>query len=145
MQSKRQGCVSHSTPEAEIVAADFSLRMMGLPILDLCEVVLRPDPTLFFHEDNQAMIAVCRSGRNPTMRHLHRTHRVSVDWLHEIFQRDDVVLTYEVSDRQCADIFTKAFANPEKWRHVCELIAVLSPEHLKHVYCDETSRGTRLE
>ena len=36
MQSKRQGCVSHSTPEAEIVAADFSLRMMGLPALDLC-------------------------------------------------------------------------------------------------------------
>ena len=113
MQSKRQGCVSHSTPEAEIVAADFSLRMMGLPILDLCEVVLRPDPTLYFHEDNQAMIAVCRSGRNPTMRHLHRTHRVSIDWLHEVCQRDDVVLLYEVSDRQCADIFTKAFANPE--------------------------------
>ena len=29
--SKRQGCVSHSTPEAEIVAADVTLRTMGLP------------------------------------------------------------------------------------------------------------------
>ena len=27
--SKRQGCVSHSTPEAEIVAADVTLRTMG--------------------------------------------------------------------------------------------------------------------
>ena len=33
--SKRQGCVSHSTPEAEIVAADFALRTMGVPVVDL--------------------------------------------------------------------------------------------------------------
>ena len=68
MQSKRQGCVSHSTPEAEIVAADFALRMMGLPALDLCQAVFPERSALFFHEDNQAMIAVCLSGRNPTMR-----------------------------------------------------------------------------
>ena len=29
--SKRQGCVSHSTPEAEIVAADTALRTLGIP------------------------------------------------------------------------------------------------------------------
>ena len=39
-QSKRQGCVSHSTPEAEIVAANFGLRMAGLPALDLWNVLL---------------------------------------------------------------------------------------------------------
>ena len=33
--SKRQGCVSHSTPEAELVAFDFALRVPGLPALDL--------------------------------------------------------------------------------------------------------------
>ena len=33
--SKRQGCVSHSTPEAEIVATAYSLRMVGIPALDL--------------------------------------------------------------------------------------------------------------
>ena len=31
--SKRQGCVSLSTPEAEIVAADTTLRTMGIPSL----------------------------------------------------------------------------------------------------------------
>ena len=133
MQSKRQGCVSHSTPEAEIVAADFALRMMGLPALDLCQAVFPERPALFFHEDNQAMIAVCRSGRNPTMRHLHRTHRVSVDWLHEVFSRGDVVLVYESSDRQCADIFTKAFTNPEKWVHVCELVGIMGPSRLAQI------------
>ena len=45
------------------------------------------------------------------MRHLHRTHRVSVDWLHETFERGDIVLLYETSERQCADIFTKSFVH----------------------------------
>ena len=30
--SKRQGCVSHSTPEAEIVAADVAMRSMIIPL-----------------------------------------------------------------------------------------------------------------
>ena len=34
-QTKKQGCVSHSTPEAEIVAADFAMRTVGIPALSL--------------------------------------------------------------------------------------------------------------
>ena len=30
----KQGCVSHSTPKAEIVAGGAALRTIGLPILD---------------------------------------------------------------------------------------------------------------
>ena len=33
--SKRQGSVSHSTREAKIVAADVTLRTMGLPALSI--------------------------------------------------------------------------------------------------------------
>ena len=33
--SKRQGCVSHSTPEAETVAADTALRTLGLPSISI--------------------------------------------------------------------------------------------------------------
>ena len=82
-QSTRQGCVSHSTTESEIVAADMALRTIGIPALELWSVVLdRPDLRITFHEDNQAMIKVMESGRNPTMRHVGRTHRVSIAWLH---------------------------------------------------------------
>ena len=38
--SKRQGCVSHSTPEAEIVAADTALRTLGIPALSLWKVLV---------------------------------------------------------------------------------------------------------
>ena len=33
--SKTQGCLSHSTPEAEIVAADFAMIRLGLPAITL--------------------------------------------------------------------------------------------------------------
>ena len=40
--SKRQACVSHSTPEAELVAATFALRHCGLPALVLWDSLLSP-------------------------------------------------------------------------------------------------------
>ena len=42
--SKRQSCVSHSTPEAEAVAMDFGLRHTGLPSLELWERLLPHAP-----------------------------------------------------------------------------------------------------
>src|SRR4051812_14337081 len=124
--SKRQSCVSHSTPEAELVALTYALRHEGLPGLSLWEVwrgllqhageaggerpegercapsgpvvgghVSRPSSrsgdhgskpvTLVVHEDNSALVKCVRSGRNPTMRHLLRTHRVGVRWLYDLF------------------------------------------------------------
>lgn len=35
-QATRQGCVSHSTTDSEIVAADMALRTIGIPALELC-------------------------------------------------------------------------------------------------------------
>ncbi len=61
--SKRQSCVSHSTPEAEIVAADLAIRTEGLPALDLWSTLLKnPDLTVHFAEDNQACIQVINTG-----------------------------------------------------------------------------------
>ena len=102
--SKRQGCVSHSTPEAEIVAADTALRSLGLPALSLWETVTSVQSSLCLYDDNQAMLAVARSGRNPTMRYMERTQGVSVAWLHEMFQQEHLALVYEISSKMAADI-----------------------------------------
>ena len=80
--SKRQGCVSHSTPEAEIVAADVAMRAMGMPALKLLQRILKKSPDFVFYDDNKAMIGVVRLGRNPTMRHLERSHGVCISWTH---------------------------------------------------------------
>jgi hypothetical protein len=120
--SKKQTCVSHSTTESEIVAADLAARSEGLPALQLWETILDRAVELRFYEDNQACITIVGTGRNPQLRHLGRTHKVDVQWLHEMFADAGFQLEYIQSDDQAADIFTKAFTSVEKWRVVTWLI-----------------------
>ncbi len=77
---------------------------------------------LYLHEDNRAMLRVIKTGRNPAMRYLGRTHRISVSWLHEVCASDDVCLEYTQSTDMAADIYTKAYTNAMKWKAVCLLI-----------------------
>ena len=70
------------------MAADYGLPTDGLLAISLWRVLFPPRPPLLFHEDNQAMIRVVATGKNPTMRYLARTHRVSVAWLHEVCQNE---------------------------------------------------------
>eukprot|EP00969_Alexandrium_andersonii_P282255 12478593-Alexandrium_andersonii.AAC.1 len=56
-------------------------------------------------------MATIKSGRNPTMQYLHRTRRVSVQWLHERSsdtQGAPVEIKYADSADMKADIFIKA-------------------------------------
>ena len=82
--SKIHTCVSVSTPEAELVAGSHGLLRELVPALDICDKLLPPNYPAVFHEDNQAMIRIIRSGRNPTVRYLHRTHRLSIAALHAV-------------------------------------------------------------
>ncbi len=59
------------------------------------------------------------------MRHLGRTHGISVAWLHETLTREVVRLVYEESHLMAADIYTKAFSDPLRWEHALLLIGVL--------------------
>ena len=77
------------------------------------------------HEDSQTMIRVAETGRNPTVRYLARTHRVSVARLPETFSQQNIGLMYEVSSRMCADIYTKAFTDATRWQAACDLINVV--------------------
>ena len=105
----KQGAVSHRTPEAEIVAGDAGLRTIGIPLLDAYDTVARRRFVCDFREDNQTMIAVCKTGRNPTMRTLKRTHGVAMSWLHESFTSDaSLLLTYQETKGQSANILNKA-------------------------------------
>eukprot|EP00969_Alexandrium_andersonii_P355618 15444814-Alexandrium_andersonii.AAC.1 len=81
--SQKQKSVSHSTPEAEIVAMDHVLRTMLPPSLALWETLLERKVDAFVRGDNQACFQIAKSGSNPAVRHLERTHRCDVQWVHE--------------------------------------------------------------
>jgi hypothetical protein len=125
--SKKQSCVSHSTPEAELVAVDLALRAEGLPALDVWEVILGRPVKLAFQEDNQAAIVVLQSGYSTALRHMGRTHKVCLKWLHERIVNEDIELEYCVSSEQAADVFTKAFTEPTKWEEALANINVGAP------------------
>ena len=128
--SKRQGCLSHSTPEAEIVAAGFAMSRLGLPAVTLWQQLGGKDPNFVFYDDNQTMIGVVRTGKNPTMRHLERTHGISLGWMHSVFQEGYVSLAYEVTAKMAADIHTKSFKGSVSWTHACQLINIFPPEQI---------------
>ena len=75
------------------------------------------------------MIRVIESGRSPTMRYLHRTHRISIATLHEIItgQVSDAKINceYTTSAEMAADIFTKGFTDKTKWTHAVKSVGVI--------------------
>eukprot|EP00969_Alexandrium_andersonii_P033482 1462231-Alexandrium_andersonii.AAC.1 len=56
---------------------------MLLPSLALWEMLLGRKVAAYVCGDNQACFQIAKSGANPTMRHLERTHRCDVQWIHE--------------------------------------------------------------
>eukprot|EP00439_Symbiodinium_sp_Y106_P047311 s7424_g6.t1 len=61
------------------------------------------------------------------MRHLERTHGISIGWMHSIFQEGYVSLAYEVTAKMAADIHTKSFKDSVSWTHACQLINIFPP------------------
>ena len=70
--------MSHSTPEAEMVAADLAVRAEGLPCLDIWDTLTGRKVKLVLKEDNESAMRVIQTGKNPAMRHMFRTHGVNV-------------------------------------------------------------------
>ena len=62
-------------------------------------------------QDSQAASRIMTIGGAPTLRHIKRTHSVSVKWIRERVPSPDVVLHDCVSDVMAADIVAKHFTS----------------------------------
>ena len=130
--SRRQTCTSHSTPEAEIVAADAALRTESLPAIPLWEHLLKRRVLAVFKEYNEAVINICKAGGSMRLQHMNRTHRIDASLVAEQFGDPENVdkpccLEYTHSEDQLADICTKRFTDPAKWLRLLYLINILHP------------------
>ena len=98
------------------------------------QVLLPHKPKTYFLEDNLAMLQCIKSGRNPTMRHLLRTHRMSVGFCHELYSDGAIVFAHEAGTNMPPDIFTKMFSDVSKWTRARQLINVVLPSELEAIY-----------
>ena len=86
-------------------------------------------------EDNQATLQILKSGKNPALRHVARTHRVNLAWRSEVFRKSDQMsIEYCRTAEQAADIMTKGFTNPETWKHATALIGMSSRDDMSLAY-----------
>ena len=97
------------TQEAEIVALYDSLRNDGLPIASLLEFLLDRAVTVEVLEDNSATIVAAEKGYGPRLRHLHRTKRIHVSYVGEVFDKENpqAVIKKIETKKQKGDILTK--------------------------------------
>ena len=123
--SKKQTATSHSSPEAELVALTMALKDEGIPALDLWEIILGRLPKLTLHEDNQAAAQIVRTGKSQKLRHVRRTHGIAISALHDWYKRKVFTLADCHTQAQAADVFTKAFTDPEAWERAVALIGMI--------------------
>ena len=75
---------------------------------------------------NKATCAqIITTGKNPSLRHVLRTQKVDIAWLHEVFQdHTNLTMTLTPTKEQSADIFTKCFKSPRDWLWACYDIGI---------------------
>ena len=103
-----------------IVAAFFSCQR-GLCETQYSYSILEQ---LAIFESTQATLQIALKGDSKKLRHLSRTHRVTMSWIKEVMDRPEVEIAYIKTDKQAADIFTKAFVNPLKFEVARGLMGV---------------------
>ena len=74
---------------------------------------------MYIFEDNEAVIKMIINGRSPTMRHVSRTHRVTLDWLFDRINLDPKIpIKIFDTKNQLADILTKGNFTRDEWNHL---------------------------
>ena len=94
-------------------------------------------------KDNEAVIKMIIKGRSPTMRHVSRTHRVTLDWLFDRTNLDSKIqIKYIDTKNQLADILTKGNFTRDEWNH---LLCLFNISHFSSINCLEVMSKRKQE
>ena len=74
-----------------------------------------------------------RTGKSQKLRHVRRTHGISISALHGWNKTGLFTLADCHTKAQAADVFTKGFVNPESWEHAVALIGMIDGATLNKI------------
>ena len=78
-------------------------------------------------EDNDAVIKIVQRGRTERFRHVPRTHRIDLDFVVDILEKDPgLCIRYISTKAQVADIFTKGQFTSFQWKALLKLCLLSS-------------------
>ena len=89
----------------------------------LWDLILDRTVELTIHEDNKAAILIAEAGFSSKLRHISRTHKVNISSIRDEVKKDEVSLQHISTDKQAADIFTKAL-EVQKWGAALNMLGV---------------------
>ena len=90
-----------------------------LPLVILWESLLGRVVDSVMHEDNESTIRIIKAGYSQQLRHVQKTHRISISLLHDICVRDPTVsLVHIESEKQRGDLLTKGL---DRIKHMAAL------------------------
>ena len=124
--SRKQGSVSQSTPESELIAANTLVRRELFPIQEALLQITGRLPTTELQEDNSTAILAMKTGASKELRHLGRVHGVSVRALHEAITEKGIKLVQCPTALMKADVLTKAFKAAGTWLELLFLIGIIT-------------------
>ena len=90
--SKRQSATALSTPEAEIVAANFACLYELGPTFTIITTTFGSQTVARHYSDNAATLSIIAKNRNMPMRYLDRTPSLSLAKMHELFKAPEYTL-----------------------------------------------------
>jgi len=123
--SKKQSSVTTSTTEEELIALYFMVKTELIPAMYIWDTLFQRQVKLHVFEDNQSVLYIVTTGKNQTMRHMERVHRVSMAWLYEIYDRfENVSWHYATSKEMVADLYTKQFADVFRFEQLRTAIGI---------------------
>ena len=123
-QVRTQKATADNTAESEIVSLNLGTKGAGLPALDLWETLLQRPIILKTMEDNEAAIKIVRKGYSPALRYLHRTQRVKIGFLSEVYTNPELATIEHCPSKDMrADPLTKSIS-PAGWPRAMELLCI---------------------
>ena len=93
---------------------------------------------LYVFEDKEAVVKMIIKGRNPTTRHVSRTHRVALDWLFDRINLDSKIqIRYLDTKHHLADMLTKGNFTRDEWNNLLHLFNI---SHFSSICCTKNFR-----